>query len=165
MGMFCLCPKVLIIYDSDTGNTEKLAKAVAKGVKRCDVTVELRRTEKVDFQEVIDADGYAIGSPSHFSVMSGKVLTLLTKLYSIRNKMAGKPMAVFTTGTGGQVVALENIDRIIGVFNPVFVKPGIVIETVPERANPWETDEKQAINLGRKLAEATMKDRRSTKIC
>jgi hypothetical protein len=76
-----------------------------------------------------------------------------------------KRARVFTTGTGGQVVALENIDRIIGVFNPIFVKPGIVVETVPERANPWEIDEKQAINLGRKLAEATLKDRRSTKIC
>ena len=160
-----MCPKILIIYDSNTGNTEKLAKAVAKGVEMCQVTVVMKRTEEVDLQEVIDANGYAIGSPSHFSVMSGKILTLLTKLYPIRNKMAGKPMGVFTTGTGGQVVALENIDRIIGVFNPMFIKPGIVIETVSERANPWEIDEKQAINLGRKIAEATLKERRSRKIC
>jgi len=161
-----LCPKILIIYDSNTGNTEKLAKAVAEGVKLvCDVSVELIRTEEVDLNEVAKADGYAIGSPSHFSIMSGKILSMLTKLYALRNKMAGKPMAVFTTGTGAQVIALENIDRILGVFNPMFIKPGIVIETVPERANPWEIDEKQAMNLGRKLAEATIKDRRSTKLC
>ncbi len=166
IGVFCLCPKVLIIYDSNTGNTEKLAKAVAEGVKLvCDVSVELKRTEEVDLNEVAKADGYAIGSPSHFGIMSGKILSLLTKLYSLRNKMAGKPMAVFTTGTGAQVIALENIDRILGVFNPMFIKPGIVIETVPERANPWELDEKQAMNLGRKLAEATIKDRRSLKLC
>ena len=90
LGMSCLCPKILIMYDSITGNTEKLAKAVAKGVKRCEVTVELKRTEEVDLQEVIDADGYAIGSPSHFSVMSGKVLTLLTKLYSIESNYTRK---------------------------------------------------------------------------
>jgi flavorubredoxin len=163
---FYLCPKIFVIYDSNTGNTEKLAKAVANGAKLVtDVSVELKRTEEVDLQEVGEADGYAIGSPSHFSIMSGKILTLLTELYSLRNKMAGKPMAVFTTGTGGQVIALENIDRILGVFNPMFIKPGIVIETVPERANPWEIDEKQAMNLGRKLAEATIKDRRSAKIC
>lgn len=71
--------------------------------------------------------------------------------------MACKPMAVFTTGTGGQVVALENIDRIVGVFNSTFVKPGIVIETVPSRANPWEVDEAQAINLGKKLANVVTK--------
>jgi len=165
-GVFCLCPKILIMYDSNTGNTEKLAKAVEKGVKLvCDVSVQLRRTEEVDIQEVIESDGYAIGSPSHFSIMSGKILSLLTQLYSLRDNMAGKPMAVFTTGTGAQVIALENIDRILGVFNPMFIKPGIVIETVPERANPWKTDEKQAMNLGRKLAEATIKDRRSLKFC
>ena len=157
MGVVCLCPKVLVIFDSNTGNTEKLAQAVAKGARQVSgVVVEVKRTEDVESQDVVGADGYAIGSPSHFSVMSGKVLTLLTKLYSLRHKMAGKPMAVFTTGTGGQVLALENIDRIIGVFNPMFINPGIVIETVPERANPWEIDEKQAMNLGRNLAEATV---------
>ena len=146
------------MYDSNSGNTERLAQAVEKGVKQIiGVTVELKRTEAVKPQDVLDADGYAIGSPSHFSIMSGKVLSLLTELYSLRHKMAGKPMAVFTTGTGGQVVALENIDRIIGAFNPTFVKPGIVIETVPSRANPWEVDEAQAINLGKKLAKAVTK--------
>ena len=153
-----MCPKVLIMYDSNTGNTEKLAQAVEKGINQISgVTIVLKRTEAVKTQDVLDADGYAIGSPSHFSIMSGKVLSLLTRLYSLRHKMAGKPMAVFTTGTGGQVVALENIDRIIGVFNPTFIKPGIVIETVPERANPWEVDEAQAINLGKKLAHAVIK--------
>lgn len=153
-----MCPKVLIIYDSNTGNTEKLAQAVAKGAKQVSgVTVEVKRTEMVKKQDVIDSDGYAIGSPSHFSIMSGKILALLTELYSLRHKMAGKPMAVFTTGTGGQVIALENIDRIIGVFNPMFIKPGIVIETVPARANPWEIDEGQAMNLGRNISEAVMK--------
>ena len=146
------------MYDSNTGNTEKLAQAVEKGINQISgVTIVLKRTEAVKTQDVLDADGYAIGSPSHFSIMSGKILSLLTRLYSLRHKMAGNPMAVFTTGTGGQVVALENIDRIIGVFNPTFIKPGIVIETVPERANPWEIDKAQAINLGKKLAHAVIK--------
>ncbi|MFC1486081.1 flavodoxin family protein [Thermoproteota archaeon] len=153
-----MCPKVLIMYDSNTGNTEKLAQAVEKGINQISgVTIVLKRTEAVKTQDVLDADGYAIGSPSHFSIMSGKILSLLTRLYSLRHEMVGKPMAVFTTGTGGQVVALENIDRIIGVFNPTFIKPGIVIETVPERANPWEIDKAQAINLGKKLAHAVIK--------
>lgn len=153
-----MCPKLLIIYDSNTGNTERVAEAVAEGIKQVpDVTVEMKRTENIEAQDIIDADGYAFGSPSHFSIMSGKILTLLKNLYSIRDKMAGKPMAVFTTGTGGQVVTLENIDRIIGVFNPTFIKPGIVIETIPDRANPWEVDEAQAKNLGKKLAKAAKK--------
>jgi len=141
------------MYDSRTGNTEKLAKAVAEGAMGVTgITVELKKAELVTPEEAIDADGYAIGSPSHFSIMSGRILTLLTDLYSIRHKMAGKPIAVFTTGTGGQVTALENIDRIIGVFNPRWVKPGIAIEGAPR-----EADKIQAAKLGEKLAKAAMK--------
>jgi NAD(P)H dehydrogenase (quinone) len=148
-----MSPKILIMYYSKTGNTEKLAGALAEGVKRVlGVAVELKRAESVTPEDAIDADGYAVGSPSHFSIMSGQILTLLTDLYSIRHKMSGKPMAVFTTGTGGQVTALENIERIIGVFNPRFVKPGIAIEGAPR-----EADRLQAAKLGEKLAKAVMK--------
>lgn len=148
-----MSPKILIMYDSRTGNTEKLANAIAEGVKRVSgISVELKRAESVNLEDVINADGYALGSPSHFSIMSGRILTLLTDLYSVRHKMADKPTAVFTTGTGGQVTALENIDRIVGVFNPKWVKPGIAIEGAPR-----ETDKLQAAKLGEKLAKAVLK--------
>jgi NAD(P)H dehydrogenase (quinone) len=150
--------KILVIYDSREGMTEKVAKIVAEGAKRVvGITVELKRADSLAPQDAANADGYAFGSPSHFGIMSGKMLTALTDLHSVRLKMAGKPMAVFTTGTGGQVTALENIERIIGVFNPRFVKPGIAIETVPSRASPWEVDKEQAADLGERLAKAVAK--------
>jgi len=148
-----MSPKILVIHYSKTGNTEKLAKAVAEGAKQVPgVTVELRKVENANLKEVVEADGYAFGSPSHFSIMSGQILTFLTDLYAHREKLSGKPMAVFTTGTGGQVTALENIERIIGVFNPRFVKPGIAIQGAPR-----EADKVQAMALGKKLANAVMK--------
>jgi NAD(P)H dehydrogenase (quinone) len=145
--------KILVIYYSKTGNTEKLAKAVAEGTKQVPgVTVELMKTETANLKEVVEADGYAFGSPSHFSIMSGQILAFLTDLYPHRAKLAGKPMAVFTTGIGGQVTALENIERIIGTFNPKFVKPGIAIQGAPK-----ESDKVQAMALGKNLANAVMK--------
>jgi len=109
-----MSPKILVIYHSKTGNTEKLAKAVADGARQVPgVTVELRKVETANLKKVLEADGYAIGSPSHFSIMSGQILTFLTDLYVHREKLYSKPMAVFTTGTGGQVTALENIERIM----------------------------------------------------
>jgi NAD(P)H dehydrogenase (quinone) len=146
------------MYDSKTGNTEKLAKAIAEGVKRVPgTTVELKKTQSVTHQDVIAADGYAVGSPSYFSIMSGQILTLLTDLYSIRDKIANKPIAVFTTGAGGQVTALENIERITGAFNPKFIKPGIAIGGTPK-----ETDKLQAANLGEKLAKAVVKKKKAS---
>jgi multimeric flavodoxin WrbA len=150
--------KILIIYDSRKGMTEKIARVVAEGAKRTPgTTVQLKRADAINPKDVAAADGYAFGSPSHFGIMSGKILTALTDLHSVRLKMAGKPMAVFTTGTGGQVTALENIERIIGIFNPTFVKPGIAIETVPDRASPWRIDRTQAADLGERLSKAVAK--------
>jgi len=140
--------------------TKKVADAVAEGARRVSkVTVELKTADSVTAQDVIAADGYAFGSPSHFGFMSGKILTTLTDLYSIRDKMAGKPATVFTTGAGDQAVALQNIERIVGVFTPEFVKPGIAIETVPGRALPWEVDKAHAADLGERLAKAVIKEK------
>jgi multimeric flavodoxin WrbA len=140
--------------------TKKVADVVAEGAKRVSkVTVELKNAESVTSQDAITADGYAFGSPSHFGIMSGKILTALTDLYSIRDKMAGKPAAVFTTGAGDQAAALQTIERIVSVFNPEFVKPGLAIETVPGRAGPWEVDKVHAADLGERLARAVVKER------
>jgi multimeric flavodoxin WrbA len=153
-----MAPKILIIYDSRGGTTQKIARIVAEGTKRVPgITVQLKRADSINPKDAALAEGYAFGSPSHFGIMSGKMLTALTDLHSVRLKLAGKPMAVFTTGTGGQVTALENIERIIGIFNPTFVKPGIAIETVPGRANPWKVDSAQAEDLGKRLAKAVAK--------
>lgn len=114
--------------------------------------MELKKAKATTPEEVAKADAYAIGSPSHFSIMSGEILTFFTNLYPHRQKLAGKPACVFTTGTGGQVTALENIDRILGVFNPKFIKPGIAVGGAPK-----EADKKQAEKLGKRLAEALKK--------
>jgi multimeric flavodoxin WrbA len=136
--------------------TKKVADVVAEGAKRVSkVTVELKNAESVTSQDVIAADGYAFGSPSHFGIMSGKILTALTD----RDKTAGKPAAVFTTGAGDQAAALQTIERIVSVFNPEFVKPGLAIETVPGRAGPWEVDKVHAADLGERLARAVVKER------
>ncbi len=126
---------------------------MAEGARKVPgVTAELKKAKTLDPKEAANADAFAFGSPSHFSIMSGEILTMFTNLYPLRDKIAGKPACVFTTGNGGQVTALENIDKILGVFNPKFVKPGLAIE-----GSPNEADKDQAERLGKNLAEALAK--------
>lgn len=140
--------------------TKKVAEVFAEGAGRVSkVKVELKTAESVTAEDVIAADGYEFGSPSHFGIMSGKILTALTDLYPIRDKMSGKPVTVFTTGAGDQAAALQNIERIIGVFNPEFVKPGLAIETTPGRALPWEVDKEHVADLGEKLAKTVIREK------
>ncbi len=123
------------------------------------VTVEVKIADSVSTQDVTTADGYAFGSPSYFGLMSGKILSLLTDLYSVRDKMVGKPVTVFTTGKGDQAKSLDNLERIVGAFDPEFVKPGLAIETVPGRARSWELDRADAAALGERLAKAVAKEK------
>jgi len=140
--------------------TKKVADVVAEGTKRVSkVTVEVKAANSVSTEDVAAADGYAFGSPSHFGFMSGKILTLLTDLYSIRDKMVGKPVTVFTTGAGDQAKALENLEQILNAFDLEGVKPGLAIETVPGRARSWEVNRAEAAALGEKLAKAVAKEK------
>ncbi len=145
--------KILIAYASMTGNTEKLAKAIADGAKKVEgVRVETKKAKEVKPGDAISADGYAFGSHSAFEYMAGELKTLFEELYNVRDKISGKPVLLFTTGMGGQVAALESMDRVVGVFNPRRVKPGVAVEGMPR-----ETDKAKAMEMGKKLAEAVKK--------
>ncbi len=142
--------KILIAYASRTGNTEKLAQAIAEGVRKVEnITVEVKRARDIKPEEAASADGYAFGSHSAFEYMAGELKTLFEELYHIRDKLSGKPILLFTTGQGGQVAALASIDRVVGVFNPRWVKPGVAVEGAP-----GDADKAKAMEMGKKLAEA-----------
>jgi flavorubredoxin len=84
--------------------------------------------------------------------MSGPLLTLLTELYFLKDKLAGKPMAAFATGGGSQTKTVENIESIIKAYQPKLIQPGLAIGSTIT-----ETDEKQAKAFGETLAKATAK--------
>lgn len=142
--------RILIAFASRTGNTEKLANAIAEGIKKVGgVTADVKRARDIRPEDAASADGYAFGSHSAFEYMAGELKTLFEELYPIRDMMAGKPALLFTTGHGGQVAALESIDRVVGVFNPRWIKPGVAVE-----GKPGEADKARAVEMGKKLAEA-----------
>lgn len=56
--------KVYIIYWSGTGNTEKMAYAVAEGAKAAGAEVELWNVDEADINQIKDAKAIALGCPS-----------------------------------------------------------------------------------------------------
>lgn len=61
-------PKIAIIYDSKSGNTEKMAKAVAEGAETVkDVEVELHKAgTRFPISILDEADAIILGSPSKY---------------------------------------------------------------------------------------------------
>ena len=56
--------KALILYYSRTGNTEKMANAVAEGVKNSD-KVEVELNYHVDPQDLSSYDAIIVGAPTY----------------------------------------------------------------------------------------------------
>ena len=56
--------KVLVVYFSQTGNTEAMAKAVAKGVEGAGKEVELIEAETASAADLEAAKVFALGSPA-----------------------------------------------------------------------------------------------------
>ena len=72
--------KILIVYDSKTGNTEKMAFAVAKGAKQVrGIDVEVRKASQTSLEDLQAADGIIMGYPTYYGQMSAKLKALIDK--------------------------------------------------------------------------------------
>jgi len=110
--------KVLVIYDSRTGNTEKMAYAVAEGakqVKQAEATV--KKVDDVTLDDLLEADAILVGSPTYYGQMSAKIKELFDKSVEIHGKLEGKVGAAFTssggTATGAETTLLSIIEAML----------------------------------------------------
>jgi flavorubredoxin len=87
-------PKVLVLYYSRTGNTEKMAKAVAEGAKTVrDVSVELNYFVEAD--DLAGFDAIFIGTPTYHHDMPIDVKMLFEEAAVKNVSLKGKAGAVF----------------------------------------------------------------------
>lgn len=93
--------KILVVYDSKTGNTEKMASAIARGARQVrGVKVDVKRVEKTALEDLQAADGIILGSPTYYGDMSGKLKEFIDKSVKIHGKLEGKVGAAFTSSGG-----------------------------------------------------------------
>jgi len=145
-------PKVLVVYFSRTGNTEKMADSVAMGVKEAGAEVAVKKAELVKTDDLVAADAIAFGSATSWGYMGGQLKDVFEKmLIQARDKFNGKPFAVFTSAgsvEGGKKAA-ESIEYIAGYFHMQPAAKGVV-----SQGNPAAEDKEACKELGKKLAQA-----------
>ncbi len=96
--------RVLVTYASTTGNTRRVAEAVAGGARAVPATdVVLLPVERVAGHDVAAADALIVGSPNHHQGPDSRVRrfaeTVVVQLWS-EGRLTGKVGAVFGTGGG-----------------------------------------------------------------
>lgn len=91
--------KVAIIYDSKTGNTEKMANAVAEGVKKAGGEVLMKKAVDASPEDLVPCDAIIWGAPSQYGLPSFPLKEFLDKTGQLwfQGKLINKVGAVFTT--------------------------------------------------------------------
>jgi multimeric flavodoxin WrbA len=132
--------KILIVYHSQTGNTQKMAETVAEGAKSIEgVEVILKKAADATLEDLLTASGLAIGTPENFGYMSGMIKDFFDRTYnSAQDKVFRKPYVTFISagndGTGAQR-AIERIAlgyKFKNVFTPVIAKGKITEEILDQ---------------------------------
>jgi NAD(P)H dehydrogenase (quinone) len=150
--------KALIIYDSKTGNTEKMAFMIAEGVREADgVECVVKRVEDATLEDLMQAHGIIVGSPTYYGCMSGKLKEFFDKSVKIHGKLDGKIGAAFTS-SGGTASGAET--TVISILKAMLIH-GMIIQGDPGGKHygmaaveaPGGKDEKLCRRFGRRTAE------------
>ena len=102
--------RVLVVYHSLSGNTERMANGVADGVKRVPGAVAIvKKIEAVKKEDLEAADGIVLGSPAYFANIAGKMkLAIDDWNWKLKVDFTDKVGGAFATG-GGQTGGKEHV--------------------------------------------------------
>lgn len=106
--------RILVLYDSKSGNTAKMAALVAEGAQSvADTEVRLRSVEEATADDVVWCDGLAVGSPTNMGILSWKMKRFWDEvMFDSWMKVDGKIACAFSTAGGwggGMEMACQSI--------------------------------------------------------
>jgi len=121
--------KILILYYSKTGNTEKMAKAVAEGASMVnDVKVLIKSVREARLQDLLEADGIIIGSPTYYGTIAGPLKEFLDQTVKYHGSLEGKVGGAFAScGARGGGVETTVLDLI-----KIMLIHGMIVQGNPE---------------------------------
>lgn len=144
--------KVIVIYQSFTGNTERMAKAIAEGAKEVEgVDVIVKKTKDANGEDFTSADAVAFGAPNTFGGMAGSLHDFFDRTWSVHDRTSGKPAVAFSSENPNETAALKEIEKFFSFYGLKKVSDGVVSTQVPDSKKLEECK-----LLGKKLAKASL---------
>lgn len=145
-------PKVIVLFDSQSGHTRAAAESIAEGVHLVPgAEAALMDAETLDVEAIADADAVAIGSPNYYTYVSGRIKTFFDLAF--RNAaFKGKPFAAFSTHGGGGGVS-ECIEKLAGSIGMNKIADGLDFLNAPA-GDQFKTCRHMGQVLGRAAANA-----------
>jgi flavodoxin len=145
--------KALIVYDTKTGNTEKIAHSISAGMKEEGTSVVVKRADEVTEEDFKGADAWIVGAPTHIGSASGAAKKAVK--VAIASGAAGKKGTTFDTrfesmGNGGA----EKLRKMMEEAGVKIVVPQEWFVVKGMKGPLADGEEAKAITFGRKIAGA-----------
>ncbi len=122
---------LLIVYHSQTGNTQAMAEAVHAGATdpalAGAVVVRLKPAAAAAAADLLWADGILLGTPENFGYMSGGLKDFFDRtFYPVEGKLTALPCALFISAGNDGTGAINAIRRIIPGYPLREVQPPLL---------------------------------------
>lgn len=136
-----------VIYWSQTGNTQKMAELIAKGIEESGKKAELVELDNISIDDLNDEKVIILGSPA-----SGTEELEETQVepfvQSLEGKIQGKKVALFGSWGWGEGEYLTNLEERIKSYGGE-----IVGESLSVMESPEGEDEAKCVEFGKLIAQ------------
>jgi NAD(P)H dehydrogenase (quinone) len=148
--------RLLIAYYTGGGNTERMAEEIGKGAEGKGINVEIEGIESCSLEDLADADGIVVGSPTYFSNVAWQVkklidesITLYRKDHELEDKVGGCFTSSGTRRDGKDCIKM--LELAFGFHHRMKVVPGIIRVSGDGEAEVSEMCQKYGAKIARKI--------------
>ncbi len=141
--------KVIIVYESVYGNTQKIAEAISKGIKEhAELESVVKKTGEIHTDDLCDYDAILFGCPNHNQGPALNLLKFIDRASIVH--LNAKTGAVFDTYTGGNKdVAAKKLEARVHEKLPGIQLIGRLSSKVTGRKGPLaDNEEEKALEFG-----------------
>ena len=140
--------QLLIVFHSQSGSTEKFARAAAAGALEEDVTVVVKRAMDAGLADLAACDGILFATPENFGALSGGMKDFLDRTYypALHLELNCAYAVLVSAGNDGSG-AVRQLDRIVSGYPMRQVAPPLIL-----RGGVSDDGMERAQQLGQTLA-------------
>lgn len=151
-----MAKRLLIIYYSEKGGTKRMAEEIEKGAEKLGVKADVKRVEECTLDDLAEADGIAIGSPTYFSNVAWQVkklidesIVLYRKDHQLRDKVGGCFTSSGTRKDGMDCVRM--LELAFGLHHRMKMVNGIVKASGDRDEEVAKTCQKYGTEIAKKI--------------
>lgn len=135
-----------VIYWSQTGNTEKMAELIAKGIEEGGKSAELIELSGVSIDDLKNEEVIIFGSPA-YGAEELEETEVEPFVASLEGNINGKKVALFGSWGWGDGVWMKDLEERIESYGAELIGEGLTVKELPEGE-----DEARCIEFGKLIA-------------